>query len=203
MTLHQQEAPLRRRAAVVRRASYSLKRHTGSRMNQEAHARQHSLFRRRKRSTQKLAAFARRAALVVVELGPTRGHCTIKNPCRFGVRPWYDVLATAFNAKPAATCEPSVSSLALAVYQKSVQDSELLRARAAPRCLWLVLALGKGTAPARGLSPSARSRGATCQLRPPRISWLSRGTRESATALAASREEAQHASFLCACTVPR
>ena len=37
-------------------------------------------------------------------------------------------------------------------------------ARAVPRWLWSAHALGKGTAPTRGLSPSARGRGATCQL---------------------------------------
>ena len=62
--------------------------------------------------------------------------------------------------------------------------------------MWSVRALGKDTAPTRGLSPSARGRGATCQLRPPRASRLSRRTRGRVTALAISREEAQHASLL-------
>jgi len=43
----------------------------------------------------------------------------------------------------------------------------LLRARAVPRWLWSAHASAKGTTPARGLSPSARVRGATCKLRPP------------------------------------
>ena len=48
----------------------------------------------------------------------------------------------------------------------------------------------------RGLSPSARGRGVTYQLRPSRISRLLRGARERGTALAVSREEAQFASLL-------
>ena len=76
-------------------------------------------------------------------------------------------------------------------------------ARAVPRWLWSVGALGKGSAPTRGPSPSARGRGATYQLRPPRISSLFRGTRKRATALTVSREKAQYASLLCARAVPR
>ena len=64
------------------------------------------------------------------------------------------------------------------------------------RWFWSAHALGKDTAPTRGVSSSARGRGATYQLRPPRISGLLRGTRECATALAVSREEAQRASLL-------
>ena len=44
--------------------------------------------------------------------------------------------------------------------------SSLLPARTVPRWLWSFHALDKGTVPARGLSPSARGCGATCQLRP-------------------------------------
>ena len=53
----------------------------------------------------------------------------------------------------------------------------------------------KDIALARGLSPSARARGATCQLQPPTPSQrrLSRGA--DAPALAVSGEEAQHSSF--------
>ena len=46
-------------------------------------------------------------------------------------------------------------------------------------------------------------RGATCQLRPPIRSQLSRGKRERASALAVSLEEAQHAILLRAHAVPR
>ena len=84
---------------------------------------------------------------------------------------------------------------ALAVSREEAQHASLLRARAVPRWLWSADAQGKGIAPARGLSPSARGRGVTYQLRPPRISRLLRGTRERGTALAFYREEAQHASL--------
>ena len=71
------------------------------------------------------------------------------------------------------------------------------------RWLCLAHALGKGNALTRGLSPSARGRGAMSQLRRPRLSQLLCGTREGGTALAASRKEAQHASLLHARAVPR
>ena len=91
----------------------------------------------------------------------------------------------------------------LTVSREEAQHASLLRARAVPRWLWSVGALGKGSAPTRGPSPSARGRGATYQLRPPRISSLFRGTRKRATALTVSREKAQYASLLCARAVPR
>ena len=71
------------------------------------------------------------------------------------------------------------------------------------RRLLSVNALGKGATPPRDLCPSARGRGATCQRWPSRIRRLSRGTRERATALAVSRQEAQHPSLLRARTVSR
>ena len=61
----------------------------------------------------------------------------------------------------------------------------------------------KGTAPARGLSPLARGRGATCQLRPPTPSQRRVSRSARAPALAVSREEAQHSSLLRARAVPR
>ena len=95
---------------------------------------------------------------------------------------------------------------ALAVSREEAQHaSELRMRRAVLRWLWSVHTLGKGTEPARGPSPSACGHGATCQLLPTRdrISWHSRGTRERATALAVSQEEAQHARLLRVCAVPR
>ena len=90
----------------------------------------------------------------------------------------------------------------LTVSREAAQHVSLLRARAVPRWSWSVGALGMGIAPPRGLSPSACGCGATYQLRPPRISWLLRNTRERATAFAVYREEAQHASLLRARAVP-
>ena len=92
---------------------------------------------------------------------------------------------------------------ALAVTRVEVQHASLLRVRIVPRWLWSVYALVKGIAPATGLSHLARGRGATYQLRPPTIRRLMRGTRQRASALAVSGEEAQHASLLRARAVPR
>ena len=116
--------------------------------------------------------------------------------------PWCDVPAAASNAKPA----PRVAR----------------RRRAGARCLWgggaalelaararraalvvVGLCAKKGTAPARGLSPSARARGATCQLRPPTPSQRRVARGAGAPALAVSGEEAQHSSLLRVRVVPR
>ena len=65
-------------------------------------------------------------------------------------------------------------------------------ARAVPRWLWCARALSKGAVPVRAPFPSARARGATCQLRRPTPSQrrVSRGT--GAPALAVSGEKAPH-----------
>ena len=80
--------------------------------------------------------------------------------------------------------------------------TQIFRARAVPRWLWSVYNSQKGAAPARGASPSVQDRGATCQLRPLARSGLLCGTRGRATALAVSREEAQHSSLPRARAVP-
>ena len=51
--------------------------------------------------TRKLAARARRAALVVIGLRTVEGYCTCKKPPSFGARPWCDVRAVPSNAQPA------------------------------------------------------------------------------------------------------
>ena len=98
------------------------------------------------------------------------------------------------------TCERTT---ALTVSREEAHHASFLRARAVARWLWSVHALGKGTAPAKGPSPSACGCCAMCQRWPPRVGRLSRGTRGRATLLAVSREKAQHSSLLCARTVPR
>ena len=135
-----------------------------------------------------LAARARRAALVVVGLCPTEGHCAGERPLSFGARPWCDVPAAASNAKPAPRGSRGAGAPALAVSGEEAQHSSLLRARAVPRWLWSVVPR-KSTAPARGLSPSARARGATCQLRPPTPSQrrVSRGAGAPALAVSGRR----------------
>ena len=92
---------------------------------------------------------------------------------------------------------------ALSVSREEAQPASLLRARSVPQRSWSNYALEKDTTPARGLSPSVRGRGVMCQPWTLRIGRLTRGTRERATALAVSWEEAQHASLLRACAVPR
>ena len=117
-------------------------------------------------------------------------------PLSFGARPWCDVPAAASNAKPA--------------------PRGLRRRRACARCLWgggaaLELAArarraalvvvgscpSKGTAPARGLSPSARGRGATCQLRPPTPSQrrVSRTAQARRCSLSLGRRRSTRACF--------
>ena len=86
------EASLIRRAAVARRARYRLLRQTGCRAcakRAPAGARCFS----GEGAALELAARARRAALVVVGLAPTRGRCPSKKPLSFGARLWHDLLA--------------------------------------------------------------------------------------------------------------
>ena len=75
----------------------------------------------------------------------------------------------------------------LAVSGEEAQHSSFLRARAVARWLWSAQVLNKDTAPARGLSPSARVCGATCHLRPPtssqRLLYRARRTRTGARCL--------------------
>ena len=89
----------------------------------------------------------------------------------------------------------SAGAPALAVSGEEAQHSSLL-ARAPCRAGCGRLMPKKGAAPARGLSPSARGRGATCQLRPPTPSQRRVSRSAGAPALAVSGEEAQHSSLL-------
>ena len=81
-------------------------------------------------AARKLAARARRAAPVVVGLGRIQGHCTSEKPLSFGARPWYDVPATASNAKSAAAREPSAHAPALAVSREIRRSTRACCARA-------------------------------------------------------------------------
>ena len=149
------------------------------------------------RAALEIATRTRRAALVVV------GSCAL---CKDTARA--NCLSHSTRSRGAA-CQlrlPRISRLvrgtreratALAVSREEAQHSSLQRTRAVPRWLWPYHVLGKVIAPVRGHSHLVRGRGVTCQLQPPRISRLSRGTRERATALAVSRDEAQHASLQC------
>ena len=75
------------------------------------------------------------------------------------------------------SCGTPGRAAALAVSGDEAQHSKLLCARAVPRWLWSAHAPRNGTALARGLSHSVKDRGATCYLRPPKHSRLSRGIR--------------------------
>ena len=126
-------------------------------------------------------------------------------PLSLGARPWCDVPAVATQNRPAFALSRGTRerATALPVSRDEAQRASLLRADAVTRWLWSVHALGKGTAPARGLSPSACGRGATCQRWPRTISRLSRGTHGRTIALAVSRKEVQHTRLLHARPVPR
>ena len=67
---------------------------------------------------------------------------------------------------------------------------------AVSRWLWSAHALKKGITPTRGLFPSARVRGATCQLRTLTPSQRRASCDAGAPALAVAGEEAQHSSLL-------
>ena len=69
-------------------------------------------------------------------------------------------------------------------------------ARAVPRWLRLAYSLYEGAAPARGLSPLAHDRGATCQLQPPTPSKHRESRGAGALMLTVSGEEAQHSRML-------
>ena len=156
-------------------------------------------------TARELAARTRRAALALAGSCTRQGHCTGERLLSFDVRPWCDVpdAASQRQNRLAFASHALARATALAVSREEAQHTSLLRARAVPRLLSSVYAVQTGTVQESGLSHSACCRGATHQLRPPIISRLSHGTRERATALAVSWEEAQHASLLRACAVPR
>ena len=115
---------------MARRASFRLQRQAGYRACKRTRAGACSLWRG---AALELAARARRAALVVFELGRTEGLCAGEKLLSFDMRPWCDVPASASNAKPAAACEVSARALALEVSGEEAQHSSLPHARAAPR----------------------------------------------------------------------
>ena len=116
--------------------------------------------------------------MIVVGLCPMIWRRTGERPFSFGARLWCDVPAAAFDAKPNVPAAPSRAScgtgggLALTVSGEEGNHSSLPHARAAPHWLWSAYVLHQSTAPARGLSPSAPARSATCQLRRPTPSRL-------------------------------
>ena len=76
---------------------------------------------------------ARRAALVVVSAYASKGQRAGERPLFFGARPWCDVLAAVYNAKPAPRVSCSAGASALADSREEAQSSSLQCARALPR----------------------------------------------------------------------
>ena len=79
-----------------------------------------------------LAARARRAALVVVELFTIKGHCTGRRALSFGARPCCDVPATASKAQ-SACASVLVWALGLALSWERRRSTRVSRARAPHR----------------------------------------------------------------------
>ena len=84
----------------------------------------------------------------------------------------------ALNTQKAFAWRAHERATALSLSREDVH-ARLPRARAVPRWAWSFHALYESTAPARGLSLSVQDHTATCQLRPPTHSRLSRGAHVS------------------------
>ena len=140
-------------------------------------------------AARELAARARRAALVVVDSGHVKGHCTGGRPLCFVARPWCDVSAAASNAnaKPAFAWHVRARHCAGCL---SGRGAARELAACARRVALVVIRPGimTGRCTGEGIPLSLQDRGATCQLQPPTHTQLSRGTCARATALAVSRE---------------
>ena len=95
-----------------------------------------------------------------------KGYCSGEKPLSFGGRPWCDMPAAASNSHSRLSRGPRMHATVLAVCGEEAQHARLRRARAVPRGMWSVHALGEDTAPAGSLPRSVQDRGATCQLPP-------------------------------------
>ena len=173
--LNRREAFVLQRAALGRRASCSLQR-TADVCVAHAHAplRWLSLGRWRRTRACCLCAVPH---WLVVSLCYMQGHCTGERPLSFGAQPWCDVPAEASSAQPTFAWHACKCVTVMDVSREEAPHPIFLRARAGPRLLWLDYAICKTTTPTRGLFTSVRGLGATCQLRPPSHSRLSRGMR--------------------------
>ena len=113
-----------------------------------------------------LAACSCRAALVMVGPYPMEVPCANERPLFIVMRSWCDVQAAVFNAKLAQRALRGIGAPALAVTGMR-RGTRACCPRAMRRCFYAVCILRKGTATARGLSPSVRIRGVACQPQPP------------------------------------
>ena len=162
--LRRREASLLRRAPVVRRASYGLQRQAGFRVPR-ASAPRRSLSLGRRRSTQ-ASCCARAvprwlwsASAPKQSTAPARG---LSPPARAVVRR----ASCGLQRQASAACSRGAARLrSLSLGRRRSTRACCARAPCRAGCGRSMPT--KGTAPARGLSPSARARGATCQLRPP------------------------------------
>ena len=127
-----------------------------------------------------LAKRVRGAGLDVVASYMIQKHCSGGRPLSFGARPCCDVPAAASNTQQTFSWRTRERATALAVSPDEAEHARLRCARAVPRWLYSLCTRRKGTAPARGLSPSAQDRGATCQLQLPPHRRLSRGAHANA-----------------------
>jgi hypothetical protein len=197
--LHRREGSLFWCAAVVRRASCGL----------QLQASAACLARRRRVGARclsggdavlELSSRARSAAMVVVGPYPAKGRCAGETSLPFGARPFCDVPAAASNFKPAPRGSCGAGAAALAVSGEETQHSSLLCVRVVPRWLWPELTLPTDAVTARYSSPSARGRGATCELWPPtssqrRVAFAAQARRCS---LSLGRRRSTRACFACA-----
>ena len=124
-----------RRAAVVQRVSYRLKRQVGCCVRRSKRTRAGSSCLRGGGTALKLYVRAVRYALVMVGFDTNERHYTGGRLLSFNARPWYDVSTAASNAKLASRVR-SKHGLTLAVSGEVAQHSSLPGARAAPRWLW-------------------------------------------------------------------
>ena len=175
-TLHRREASLLRRAAVVRRASCGLQE--SSRLSRGTRERATALAVSREEAQHASLLRARAVPRWLWSFMHYERRCTGERPLSFGARPWCDVPAAASKNQPAVAWHARARHCARCLSGGGAARKLAARARRAALVV-VGSCLGRGTAPARGLSPSARGRGATCQLRPPRISRLSRGTQRA------------------------
>ena len=144
---------------------------------------------------------ASRAGLIPAGPYPSKEHCAGEKPLSSGARPWCDVPAATSIGRPAPRA--TRSARACARYLLGGGASLEHAARACRVALVVVnRANEKSTSPARGLRPSARARGATCQLRPPTADQRRVPHAAHTLALAVSGEEVHHSSLLRARAVP-
>ena len=132
--LRWREASLLRRATVVQRASYGVRRQASSaRIAQRTRAGARCLWEGD--AALEPAACARNTVLIVVGPCPVEGHCADERPFSISACPWCDVPAAVSNAKPAPLVTRRTRAPSPAVFGEEAQHSKLRCVRAGPRLL--------------------------------------------------------------------